>query len=331
MTDVSATPMPMGYVDCSVAREAVASAFAAAGVDISARSVQGECHRQLAAGVSYLNLHDAEADFVRGQGSSLVKSRRNVMDCGVLQPFSQRTGICNGCSHSAAGWLSWCYRYVNSGDCQSPREVTFLGGYLLGREMSLLSRGDSGAFPNYTAKGYHEIGCLPIDAGGKYSFRDMTPEQQEDVCVAMRDRPSLSPEWVDAMAPLKTRVFNPTSAMLVADCLFSGYPVTFGTSIQGREAPNPGGISSVYGMSGGHETCGSGIAALRGRLILLKTESWWNANHFPGGAFPGNRITIQTDAGPKLLYPGQGAVWLDEWMQRGNPECWAYAWPGSAA
>src|SRR5207245_36517 len=134
--------------------------------------------------------------------------------------LAQQTGICNGCSHSCAPWLSWCFRFVNSGDCPVPREVTFLGGYLLGREMGLLSRGDSGAFPNYTAKGYHELGVLPVDAAGKYNFRDMTPEQQESICIALRDKPSLLSEWVAAMAPLKTRVYSPNQAALVADCLF---------------------------------------------------------------------------------------------------------------
>lgn len=327
------TPMPMGYVNCPIARAAVKQSFAAAGVDLTTKSIHGEWARKKAEGVAYINLHDAEADFIRRQGPSLIRSRRNVMDCGVLQPISQRTGICNGCSHSVSGWLSWVNRFVRSGDCLVPREVTFIGGYLLGRQGL---RGDSGAYPNYTAKGYHDIGVLPIDAGGKYNFRDMTPEQQESICEAMRDNPELSAEWLAAMAPLKSRVFNPDDAESVADCLASYYPVTFGSSMQTNVAPNPGGISSLYqlrdgwGRPAGHETAGSGLAVYKGRDILLKTESWWGANYYPGGAFPEHRVTIMTDDGPKLLYPGQGAMWLDEWMSH-QPECWAYGWPGSAA
>lgn len=319
---------PLGYVDSPEARAEVTSAFAAAGVDISGNSVAGEWQRLMSQGVAYINLHDAEVDFTRAMGSSLVKSRRAVMDCGVFSPLDQQTGICNGCSHSCAGWLSWVNRYVNSGDCPVPREVLFLAPYLLGRAGL---RGDSGAYPNYTCKGFHELGVLPVDCGGKYKFREMTIYQQEDLCVQMRDNPRFGPEWIESMAPLKTRVYFPQGSSLVADCIASRYPVTFGTSVQNTEAPNPGGISGIYRLNGGHETCGSGLASYKGRTILLKTESWWGANYFPGSKFgPSYRITIQTDAGPKLLYPGQGAMWLDEWMRYG-PECWAVGWPGSAA
>lgn len=330
--DIIANPPPMGYVDCPEARAAVAASFAAAGVDLSGKPVAGEFKRQIAAGNCYINLHDYEADFIRGQGSALVKGNRNILG-GVLQPLSQRTGICNGCSHSCAPWLSWCYRFVNSGDCPIPREVTVLGGYLLGRQGL---RGDSGAYPNYTAKGYHDIGVLPVDAGGKYRFDQMTPEEQEDVCIALRDAPSLRPEWVAAMALLKTRVFSIATADLVADCIASGYAVTFGSSMQMNVAPNPGGISSLYqlrdgwGRPAGHETTCSGIATLKGRVMGFKTESWLGANWYPSGNFPSHQITIQTDAGPKTLYPGQGAFWLDDWMNQGTPECWAYSYPGSA-
>jgi len=330
--DIIKNPPPMGYVDCPKARADVASAFAAAGVDISGKSVQGEFQRQIAQGNCYINLHDYEADFISRQMQTLVKSHRNIIG-GVLQPFSQRTGICNGCSHSTAPWLSWCYRFVNSGDCAVPREVTFLGGYFLGRQG--LS-GDSGAYPNYTAKGYHDIGVLPVDCGGKYDFANMTPEQQESICEALRDNPVLLKEWVAAMHPLKSRVFSPQDGNLVADCLASGYAVTFGSSAQINNAPNPGGVSSLYvlrdawGRPAGHETCGSGVYTYRGEVFGMKTESWYGANYYPGGAFPEHRITVQTDAGPKLLYPGQGAFKLSDWMSY-KPECWAYAWPGSAA
>lgn len=332
IADISGTPMPTGYVDSPAARVEVASAFSAAGIDISGKQVAGEFQRKLAEGVAYVNLHDAEADFVKRMGSSLVTCRRAVLE-GILSPLDQRTGICNGCSHSTAAWLAWVNRFIRAGDCPVPREVTFLCGYLLGRQGL---RGDSGAYPNYTAKGFHDIGVLPIDCGGKYKFRDMTIYQQEDVCVALRDNPLLLPEWVDAMGPLKTRVFNPASGSLVADCMYSFYPVTFGTSMQGRTSPNPGGFSGLYmlrdpwGRPAGHETCGSGAGTYRGRAFILKTESWWGADFYPGTNFPKHRVTIQTDNGPRLLYPGQEAIWLDEWMQY-KPECWAYAWPGSAS
>jgi hypothetical protein len=333
IVDISTIQMPMGYVDCQVARADVASAFAAAGVDISGKTVAGEFQRKLSQGVSYINLHDFEVDFIRGQGASLVKSRRPVLDCGILSPLDQKTGICDGCSHSTAAWLAWVARFVNAGDCPVPREVTFLAPYLMGRQGL---RGDSGAYPNYTCKGYYENGVLPVDAGGKYKLRDMTIYQQEDVCVALRDNPVLLAEWLDAMAPLKTRVFNPNSGSLVADCIASYYPVTFGTCMQGNTAPNPGGVASLYVLRdpwmrpAGHETVGSGIAAYRGRIILLRSESWFGANFFPGGSFPGHRVAIHTDNGTKLLYPGQSAVWLDEWMNA-NVECWGVGWPGSAA
>lgn len=333
MTDISQTPMPMGYVDCPVARADVASAFAAAGVDISGKTVEGEFKRKLSQGTFYVNLHDAEVDFIRGQGGSLVKSKRSVLDCGILSPLDQKTGICDGCSHSTAAWLAWVNRYVRSGDCPIPREVTFLAPYLMGRQGL---RGDNGAYPNYTCKGYYENGVLPVDCGGKYDFRNLTIYQQEDLCVQMRDNPVLLAEWRDAMAPLKTRIFNPNSGSLVADCVFSFYPVTFGSSMQINTAPNPGGVSSLYqlrdgwGRPAGHETACSGAYSYQGRVYGLKTESWFGADYFPGGKFPEHRITVQTDEGQKLLYPGQGAFEMSSWMAA-NPECWAVGWPGSAA
>lgn len=319
---------PTGYVDSPEARAEVKAAFAASGIDISGENVAGEWQRKLSQGICYINLHDAEFDFIRGQGSSLVKSLRPVMDCGILRPFHQLTGICNGCSHSTGGWLSWVNRFVMAGDCPVPREVTFLGAYLLGRNGL---RGDSGAYPNYTCKAYHDLGVLPVDCGGKYDLLNMTPEQQENLCVMMRDNPVFAREWLDAMAPLKTRVNSPQGAALVADSIASYYPTTFGAGVQNSVAPANGGISSIYSLGGqGHETCGTGLASYKGRTILLKTESWFGMDGFPGKNFPGYRVVIMTDAGPKTLWPGQGAVWLDDWMRYG-PECWAIGWPGSAA
>lgn len=331
--DLSSIPMPMGYVDCPIARAEVASAFSAAGVDISGRSVEGEFQRKVSQGICYINLHDAEVDFIRGQMQSLVKSNRPITESGVLSPLDQKTGICNGCSHSTAAWLAWVNRFVNAGDCPVPREVTFIGAYLLGRQGL---QGDSGAYPNYTAKGYHELGVLPIDCKGRYNFLNMSIYEQEDVCVSLRDNPSFQSAWIDAMAPLKARVFNPEAASLVADCVASFYPVTFGSSMQINVAPNPGGISGLYqlrdfwGRPAGHETVCSGVFTYQGETYGLKTESWFGADYFPGGKFKEHRITVQTDNGPKLLYPGQGAFKLSPWMSY-KPECWAIGWPGSAA
>ena len=330
---------PTGYVDSPKAREVQLDAFAAAGVDLTTRTVAGEFQRLVSQGVSYLNLHDAEADFIRGAGAGLVRSLRNITPCGILEPFGQQTGICNGCSHSTGAWLSWCNRFVASGDCPEPREVTFLGGYLLGRELTMLSRGDSGAFPSYTIAGFHDFGVLPVDCGGKFNLRALPPHgptSQESLCVQMRDRPGLYPEWLAAMHPLKTRVFQPTNEASVLDCLASRYAVTFGSSYQARESSRANPVSALYmltdgwGRPTGHETCGSGFFVYRGRAGLLKTESWWNANQYPGGDHHEKRVVIQTDSGPRQLYRGQCAIWADEWM-RSRPESWAVGWPGSAA
>ncbi len=322
---------PLGYVFDQDVIDLNVAAFAAAGVDLHSGKFNGACEAKIEAGIAYENLQDYTRDFINGEGSRLVKSQRRIAASGILEPFGQVTGICDGCSFSEGAWVAWCVNFVRNGQGPVPREVLFVAPYLLGRGNL---RGDSGAYPSYSAKGYHDVGVLPVDCGGRFEFRDMQPHgigSQEAVAVQLRDTPRLLPEWLAAMAPLRTRVFKPQSPWSLADCLASGFPVTVGSSKQITPAPVGGdGVSRLVQLRGGHETLNDGWFTLRGRLGFLKRESWWNVK-FPGQAWPNMRVTIQTDNGPKQLYEGQGACWADEWWNVGQPEPWAIGFPGSVA
>lgn len=286
-----------------------------------------------ASGVNYFNLTAFSADWLsRGD---CVTSRRRIIDLGadgkILEPLAQETGICDGCSFGEAAFESWCARYVMTGCGPKPRETSFLWPYLGGRELSITGRGDSGACPPYSAKLYHDVGALPVNCGGKFDMTNLPPHgsgSQEELCVQMRDNPRLLQEWVDAAAPFKCPVFSPDDAEMVADCVKTGRVVTFGCGYQSREAiVGSNGVSLLYRLNGGHETRCTGFFRLNGRLGFLKSESWWNIL-FPGSKWPNHRVVIQTDDGPRTLYPGQCAVWADEWM-RCQPECWGIGAPGS--
>lgn len=321
---VDFSPMPTGYVRNDAATAAVSAACAG-----PVTAFAGSAKRMIDDGTHYHNLTSFVADYL--DHGSCITSRRRLVDCGkdgrIIDPLHQQTGICDGCSFGEAAFVAWCHRFVTEGTGDKPRETSFLWPYLGGRELSITGRGDSGACPPYSAKLYHDVGVLPVNCGGRFDMTNLPPHgsgSQEQLCVQMRDNPRLLQEWIDCAAPFKCMVYAPSDAWSVADCIATGRPVTFGCSYQIRETtPGTNGISSLY-MLGGHETFGSGFFTLGGRLGFIKTESWGT---FPASAWPNHRVTIQTDDGPKQLYPGQGAMWADEWMRCG-PECWAIDAPG---
>lgn len=285
-----------------------------------------------AAGVNYFNLIDLVADYLRK--GTFVASRRKFIDCGkqgrILAPLFQQTGICDGCSFGEAAFVAWVARWVLTGAGDPPRECSFLWPYLGGRVLSITGYGDTGACPPYSAQLYHDYGVLPVNCGGKYNLADLPPHgdgSQEALCIQMRDLDNpLRPEWIEAASRYRCRIYPPTGgAESIADLIKTGRPSTFGCSYQAKPvAPNSNGVSSLY-YCGGHETFGSGFFRWRGRLGFIKTESW---GLFPADNWPENRVTIQTDDGPRVLYPGQSALWADEWMAC-RPECWAIDGPGS--
>ena len=233
--------------------------------------------------------------------------------------------------------MAWCVNFVRNGQGPVPREVLFVAPYLAGRHG--LS-GDSGAYPSYSARAYHDWGLCPVDVPGPYDFRSMTPHgpnSQESVAIKMRDSTRVLNEWLDTMASLRCRVFKPQSMWSLADCVASGFPVTVGSDKQINSPQiNGSGVSSLYqlrdryGRTAGHETLIDGWFTLGGRLGFIKRESWWNVL-FPGKGWADDRVTIQTDDGPRRLYEGQGACWADEWWNVGKPEPWAIGFPGSVA
>lgn len=294
--------------------------------------ISGACKKAIGEGIHYHNLTAYSADFIRRGG--FVSSQRKIIDCGpdgmVLEPLGQQTGICDGCSFGEAALVAWAARYVASGAGPRPRECSFLWPYLGGRDMTIVGRGDSGAIPPASAQLYYSVGAMPVDCSGAWNLQSLPPHgpgSQEALCVQMRDDPRMK-EHADACAPYKANVYSPEDAWDVADCLETLRPVTFGASVQNRETqPGGNGVSSIYRLNGGHETFASGWFTLNSRLGFIKTESWWNVL-FPASQWPGNRVTIQTDDGPKKLYPGQGALWADEWMSY-QPETWAIDAPGT--
>lgn len=313
------TNRPTGYVyDQSVIDSNVA-AFAAAGVDLQS-PFAGSAQRLIDSGVTYVNLVDNEVEFLASNRSGYTKTGRKLTDAGSFQPVSQRTGICVGCGFSTAQWLAWISRYVTSGDCEIPQEVSLIAPYLLGRNGL---RGDSGAYPSYSAKASHDFGVMAVkDVDGS-----MNPESQESMAVSLRDSAAMERSWIDAMASRKTRVYQPKEMMGVADCIANLYPVTVGMGYQITEStPATKGISSFYKLNGGHETCITGWFMSGGQLHFIKNESWGD---FPGSNWPDKRVTVNVDGrGPVKLYVGQGACKaLDLWYYR--PECWAIGYVGS--
>jgi hypothetical protein len=323
-----ASQFPTGYVfDQAVIDENVA-AFGAMGVDLHTGKLNGTCERKIDAGVCYENIRDFEADYLKPADRQHTRTGRRITPGGILEPILQKTGICVGCGFSAAQWLAWVARYVATGTGPIPQEVSLVGPYLLGRANI---RGDNGAYPSYSARGSHDVGILTVEAlcrAMRIEASSMTTAKQEEIAVEKRDNPTFPGLWLDAMEPLKTRVYKPNSAWATADCLASLYLVPIGMGWQVNEPLVSGdGISSWYHLNGGHETLLDGWFTRGGRLGFLKSESW---GQFPASKWPEHRITIQTDDGPKRLYEGQCACMADELWSHG-PEPWAIGYPGSVA
>lgn len=294
--------------------------------------ISGSCKRAIAKGVHYHNLTSYLASLIAKGG--FVFSKRKLIDCGpdgkILEPLGQQTGICDGCSFGEAVLVSWAAKWETTKSGPRPRECSFLWPYLAGRDMGLVPRGDSGAIPPLSAELYHSVGAMPVDLSGPWDLLNKPPHgkgSQEELCIALRDTPTLPSDLVAAVQNYRCVVYDPRDAWDVADCLESLRAVTFGCSGQAQETrPGGTGISSLYRL-GGHETFASGWFTWKGRLGFIKTESWWNVL-YPGSQWPNHRVVIQTDDGPKTLYPGQCALWADEWMTW-QPECWAIDAPGS--
>ncbi len=317
------TNRPTGYIyDQSVIDSNVA-AFSAAGIDLQS-PFAGSAQRLIDSGITYMNLVDNEVEFLTYQRIGFVKTGRNLTQEHTFQPVSQRTGICVGCGFSTAQWLAWVSRYVTSGDCEIPQEVSLIAPYLLGRNGL---RGDSGAYPSYSARASHDLGVLAVkDVWSDIADR-VTPADQETVAVTRRDSSIVEGPWIEAMAARKTRVYQPREMMGIADCIANLYPVTVGMGWQITESTKAtGGISSFYKLNGGHETCITGWFVSGGQLHFIKSESWGD---FPGNNWPDKRVTVNVDGrGPIKLYVGQGACKaLDLWYYR--PECWAIGYVGS--
>lgn len=323
--------MPLGADLDPTVSASVVQAMGAAGADLSVASVAGAMQRKIARGIHYENLRDAEADYIREMGAKLVKSvARRITPGGILEPYGQATGICNGCGWSGMAWVTWCARYMLTRTGAAPREVPFLWPYLAARGGL---RGDSGAFPAHSAQAFHDLGVLPIDGGGRWDLATMPPHgagSQETLAVQMRDNPRILDHWKAAAAPFKCRVNRPVTELNIADSLASLYCVGVGSSRQITPTkPGSTGISAFHTLNGGHWTMLSGWFTLNGRVGFIKDESWWNIR-FPASGWPENRVTIQTDDGPRKLYEGQGACLASELVSF-RPELWACSYPGSRA
>ncbi len=320
------TNRPTGYVyDQSIIDSNVA-AFSAAGVDLQS-PFASSAQRLIDSGITYMNLVDNEVEFLASNRSGYTKTGRKLTDAGSFQPVSQRTGICVGCGFSTAQWLAWVSRYVNSGDCEIPQEVSLIAPYLLGRNGL---RGDSGAYPSYSARASHDFGVLAVDDFAKTTRREpytIDTELQESAAESRRDNAAMERAWIEVMANRKTRVYQPKEMMGIADCIANLYPVTVGMGYQITEStPHTSGISSFYKLNGGHETCITGWFTSGGQLHFIKSESWGD---FPGSNWTDKRVTVNVDGrGPIKLYVGQGACKaLDLWYYRG--EYWAIGYVGS--
>lgn len=312
-----------GAVIDHLVREQALVSFGAAGSDVATTQFDGAFEALRAKGICYFNLRDYERDFLKSEGDAAIKSRRIIMPSGVLEPIHQRTGICTGAAFAEAAYLSWCYRFVATGTGGVPKEVSFAATYLLARGGL---RGDGGSYPPLAALAYHDRGCLPVDAPGKYDLRSFTTSKQEDVAIYLRDGVVFQQSWVDAMLTNRCRVYSPTSAASLLDAISSGAASTVGMSVQGNRPPlRSNGISSLESLNGAHETAISGWGVLGGRTFITRVESWGD---FPAELWPGKRVVAQTDTGPVKLGEAESAVWLDE-MMRYQPELWSVAAPGS--
>lgn len=314
--------LPLGADLDPVAREEVLGYFASSGVNVAPTGFSGAFEHLRSTGISFFSLRNYERDFIRDQGARLVKSRRPIAPSGILAPLRQRTGICNGCSFSLAAWISWVAHYQTTRTGPVPREVSFAAAYL-GSRGGL--RGDSGAYPSHAAKMFHDVGVLPIDTKGRYNLADMTPSQQEDIAIWLRDNPVFEKAWLDSMQELTCRVTSPRSQDEVLDSISSLCCVTNGMSVQ-PAPPRVGsdGVSSFYSLNGGHETAISGWFVYRNRIGVIQDNSWGD---IPATDWPEKRISIRTDDGVVKLFEGEAAIWLDE-LASYRPEWWTVGNPG---
>lgn len=323
---------PTGYVFDQNVIDSNVAAFGAMGVDLHTGRLNGTCERKIEQGIAYENLQDYAAEYLRPSDRQHTRTGRRILASGILEPILQATGICVGCGYSTAQWLAWVARYVLTGTGPLPQEVSLVAPYLLGRHNL---RGNRGAYPSYSARGSHDVGVLTVEALARGMNRDvstMTTRDQEDIAISLRDNPRFHGIWLDSMKPLTTRVFKPQGIWSLADCVASLYPVTVGMSSQPAETRpgNGSGISTWYvlrdrwGRPAGHETVVTGWFTLNGKLGLIVDQSW---GLFGGSQWPGNRVTLQTDEGPKKLYEAQVAVWAaDLWAK--SPEPWAIGYAG---
>ena len=316
---------PQGYVFDRSVIDANIESFKASGVSLNPSSLAGSCDRAVDNGVHYRNLRDFEAEYLLSTRKQYTQSGRRITEAGTLAPISQRTRICVGCGYSTAQFAAWCGRYVTAGDIEPPQECSLVAPYPLGRGGLY---GDSGAYPSYSAKACSDHGVLTVASLARGVGEDvakMTTSRQEDIAIARRDSKAMQGAWIDDMRGKTTRVFRPATMQLVADCIENLYPVGNGMGYQIVETPSgSNGISNWYRLNGGHWTVLDGWFTWKGDLHFIKDESW---DRFPATNWPGYRVTIQTDSGPKKLYEGQGACRAsDLWYYQ--PECWAIGWPG---
>jgi hypothetical protein len=257
--------LPTGYVYHAESIEFVRNAVAA-----PVTTIAGKAKQAIADGVKYVNLKSHVAAFLKRTPNAVTSKRRKI-DCGpdgvVLEPLAQQTGICNGCGNGEAAYTSWCVRWNMTRTGVQPRECSFLWAYLLGRQLNILRPGDTGAFPSYTAKGFHDLGVLPVDCGGQIDLSQLPPHgpgSQEALCIQMRDAPRLLDDWKRAASPFRCPVYSPRDAWDLADCLTSGRAVNTGCGFQASESsPGTDGISSLYSL-GGHDTFFEGCSSCAG-------------------------------------------------------------------
>lgn len=329
--DLDLPAMPCGYVRHQPTIDAVRAYCAGPPSDIT-----GAAQRMIASGVHYMNLTSFVADFLKKDRATFVMSNRKLIDLGdegvVIAPYLQVRGTCDGASHSDMATWSWIVNYVLTGSGPYPSECSLAWAYLAGRDLRYVGAGDSGAIPGLTVRTYHDIGPLPMSLAP--DLRDLVPcgtgQSQESVCMQYCNDPSpFLAKYADAITTqgLGCRVFSPQDAWSVADCIASYRPVTYGCGYQAGQPQTGGnGISSIYNLApNAHETAGVGFFTLNGRLGLIKRESW---GAYPGQGWPNNRVTINTDDGQKILFPGESALWADSWLACG-PEVWAIGNPGS--
>lgn len=330
MTD-EAPVMPMGYVHHE---ESIKTARATYSASADVRGIDGEAKKT---GKAYFNLLSYEAAYLAKDQASA--GGRKLIDLGddgtIFEPLGQETGTCNGCSHGEVGTEGWFAKYTRTGTGPIPQRCSFAWAYLVSRDSQYVGRGDSGGIPSLTVAAYHDVGVLPVNDTPLFNLKPHGKDSEEAIAIQYRDDPKTWISTMEARAKGNAcRVSHPSDAWGVADCITTLRPVSFGSTMQAREvAPGSNGVSPLYqlkdswGRPAGHETFADGWFVLGGRLGFIKKESWWNVL-YPGSKWPNHRVVVQTDDGPKVLYPGQCAIWADEWMSYG-PECWAIDTPGS--